>query len=487
MRFVLLILVFISLSGYEACSEVPPEKPNIILVMADDLGWGDTGYNGNMIIKTPHLDKMANEGIQFNRFYSASAVCSPTRASVLTGRNPYRTGVFTANNGILRTEEITIPELLREQGYATGHFGKWHLGTLTHTEKDANRGRSGNTKEYNPPVWHGYDKAFVTESKVPTWDPMKKPIKQNLKVGWDYINDGEEYKPYGTHYWNIEGEKVTNNLEGDDSRVIMDRVLPFIAKSQEENKPFFAVVWFHTPHKPCVAGPKYAAMYSGLDPEMQNYAGCITAMDEQIGRLRQYLQDMGVANNTMVWFCSDNGPERNTPGVTGGFRASKRSLYEGGVRIPGILVWPAKIEKPFQTNIPAVTSDYLPTIAASLGIENTKLKNKLDGVNLLPLIEGKTTEREMPVGFLYNNQASFITNEFKLIIQKDKTELYHVVNDPYERNPLNNNKLSKDLRNKLDNFVQSCNKSFMGNEYGTTSFDKLNQIWPETNQKNSLN
>ena len=121
------------------------KQPNIIFIMADDLGWGDVGFNGNKIIKTPHLDQLANDGIIFDRFYAGCALSSPTRANVLTGRNPFRTGVFTANEGILRPEEITLPELLQQQGYMTGHFGKWHLGTLTYKEKDANRGRAGNT------------------------------------------------------------------------------------------------------------------------------------------------------------------------------------------------------------------------------------------------------------------------------------------------------------------------------------------------------
>ncbi|NQZ56261.1 MAG: sulfatase-like hydrolase/transferase, partial [Lentisphaeraceae bacterium] len=170
-----------SLFGAAALLTLPlqaqQKKPNVILIMADDLGWGDTGYNGNKVIKTPHLDQMAADGLKMDRFYSASSFCSPTRASCLTGRNPYRTGIFTANKGILRPEEVTLPEILREQGYATGHFGKWHLGTLTADEKDANRGRKGNTQLLNPPKEHGYDDCFVTESKVPTYDPMKKPTK----------------------------------------------------------------------------------------------------------------------------------------------------------------------------------------------------------------------------------------------------------------------------------------------------------------------
>ena len=172
--------------------------PNIILVMADDMGWGDVGFNGNQIIKTPCLDRLAAEGVRMDRFYSAGPLSSPTRASVLTGRNPFRTGVFSANEGILRPEEITLPELLKQAGYTTGHFGKWHLGTLTCKEIDANRGRPENEHLYNPPAWHGYDVAFVTESKVPTFDPMLKPQTNNGRF-WDYIQD----KGYSFDLWYV--------------------------------------------------------------------------------------------------------------------------------------------------------------------------------------------------------------------------------------------------------------------------------------------
>ena len=322
-RIVLLITWCFTLNNYAQ------KKPNIILMMADDLGWGDTGYNGNEVILTPHLDQMAKDGIQFDRFYAASAVCSPTRASFLTGRNPYRTGVFSANRGVLRPEETTISELLQKEGYVTGHFGKWHLGTFTHTEKDANRGRPGNLKEYNPASLHGYDMVFATESKVPTYNPMEHPGG----------------KPYGTSYWNEKNEKVTDNMSGDDSRVIMDRVIPFIKEAKSKGKPFLAIVWFHAPHKPCVAGPKHLKLYEGQSESMKHYAGCITAMDEQIGRLRTELKNIKADNNTILTFCSDNGPENGNPGITGGFKARKRSLHEGGIRVPGLLVWPKAVKK----------------------------------------------------------------------------------------------------------------------------------------------
>ena len=454
-------------------------KPNIILIMADDLGWGDTGYNGNKVIRTPNLDQMAIEGIRFNRFYSASAVSSPTRSSCLTGRNPYRTGVFSANQGILRTQEVTISELLKEEGYLTGHFGKWHLGTLTYTENDGRRGRAGNTKEYNPPKLHGYTDAFVTESALPTFDPMKKPLKRYNSIGWDYIKEGEPFDFFGVNYWNIDGEKVTDNLDGDDSRIIMDRVIPFIGKSKSIQAPFLAVVWFHAPHTPCVAGPSYKEMYKDHSSDMQNYAGCITAMDEQIGRLRMYLKEIGQDQNTMIFFCSDNGPETGNMGVTGGFRDRKRSLYEGGVRVPGIMVWPQKIKKPITTDIPCVTSDYLPTIIDILKINKCKTPNELDGISLLPLIEGKMKQRPVPIGFLFGNQASFVDKQFKLYAKEGVFELYDIVKDPFEKVNIQSSQANvvDSLKMSLIKFISSCKNSFDGGEYGKVSDIKLKQKW----------
>lgn len=479
-------LTFLGLAFLGMLSAEAQNKPNIILLMADDLGWGDTGFNGNKIIKTPNLDQMASEGVRFTRFYSASAECSPTRASVLTGRNPFRMGVFLANTGILRPEEITLPELLKKEGYSTGHFGKWHLGSLTQTENDANRGKPGNAKEFNPPALHGYDEAFVTESKVPTWDPMKKPVDRFKQAGWDYIREGEAFEPFGTAYWNINGQKVTENLEGDDSRIIMDRVLPFIESSSLKSNPFLAVVWFHAPHMPCVAGPKYQEMYKGQSSLMQNYAGCITAMDEQIGRLRTFLKLKGIDSNTMIWFCSDNGPENGNPGTTGGFRERKRSLHEGGVRVPGLLVWPEKIKKPMVTDIPCVTSDYLPTIVDLLKVDTKKIKYRLDGQSLLSLIEQKKFDRKSPIGFAYQNQIALSDSIFKMYAKSGKYELYNIIKDPSEANDISsqNSEVLQKMKSHFESFYSDMEASFVGKEYGTLSFDRMKQVWKGMSESN---
>ena len=210
-----ILLLAISTSAAKPQPEVDPAtieakpnkaaKPNIILCMADDMGWGDTSYNGHPVLKTPHIDKMAAEGLRFNRFYSSSPVCSPTRASCLTGRHPFRQGITFANTGKLQKKEITLPELLKAQGYNTGHFGKWHLGSLTTKIKDAHRGRPKNTADYSAPWEHGYDECFVTESAVPTY----------------WVKD--HYKTYGTHYWTGEDKMIplTTEIKGDSSTLII--------------------------------------------------------------------------------------------------------------------------------------------------------------------------------------------------------------------------------------------------------------------------
>lgn len=400
-----------------------PPRANIILLMADDLGWGDTGYNGHPMIRTPNLDAMAREGITFTRFYSQAPVCSPTRGSCLTGRHPYRYDIPGANAGHMLDAELTLGEMLQALGYRTGHFGKWHLGTLTKTLRESNRGGPRGVTHYAPPWEHGFDTCFSTEAKVPTWDPMRHP------------QTGEAY---GTHYWTGSDQRARENLEGDDSRVIMDRAIPFVEESAARDEPFFAVIWFHAPHLPVVAGREYLAMYEGQSKARAHYYGCITAMDEQIGRLRQTLDELGVTDETIIFFCSDNGPEgaRETderPGSTAGLRGRKRSLYEGGIRVPGVMVWPGRMPEPRTVTAPASTSDYLPTLTGLLDVGRIEPRDPLDGVSLMPLIEGEQSNRGAPIGFKSAGQRAWIGDRYKLYSPKSGGwELYDLIADPGE-------------------------------------------------------
>ena len=415
-------------------------SPNIILCMTDDQGWGDTGYNGHPHLKTPNLDRMSRDGVTFTRFYSAAAMCSPTRGSCYTGRNPYRFGITFAMKGMLEPKELPISTVLKEKGYTTGHFGKWHLGTLSRKKGDQKRwgGFAGNPARYYCPPWErDVDVCFVTESKVPTWDPLidPGPIK-----GKKPPSDASA-KAYGNDYFTGPGKTVTENTRGDDSRVIMDRALPFIQGAVKEEKPFLAVIWFHTPHSPVVGGPKYREMYADQPEPAQHYYACITAMDEQVGRLRTELKRLGVDGNTMLWFCSDNGPARQgSPrhvGSPGGLSGYKLSIREGGIRVPGLLVWPDKVKKSRVVSAPCVTSDYFPTILDALDIPLPK-DRVYDGISILPLIRGDRETRDRPIGFLNKNgaEAVWMDDRYKLISTSRKVQLFDIPGDPEEKEDL---------------------------------------------------
>ena len=466
---ILIIISVLGLSLFACVSNNSEDLPNIILIMADDLGWGDTGFNGNEIIITPSLDELAENGVVFRRFYSAAPVCSPTRASCLTGRHPYRMGIYNANSGFLKMEELTLAELLKRNGYVTGHFGKWHLGTLTNTVLDANRGGRGDTSIYSPPWENGFDVCFSTESKVPTWDPMITP---GIEAG--DIGNRVPGSDFGTYYWTGEGEIVKDNLDGDDSRIIMDRVIPFINAAVENNNPFLAVIWFHTPHLPVLTGSEYQRLYTDYSTDIQQYYGAITAMYNQVGRLVNLLKSNNVYNNTIIFFTSDNGPEGmlrqgRTQGSTAGFKGRKRSLYEGGIRVPGFMTWPDKIQIPSLSDIPVSTSDYYPTIMKITGINLDDRVEPIDGKDIMEMLSSPESNRNKPIGFLSGNQRALISDRFKIYSSDNgKTyELYDLINDPYEIYDLINTheKKASDMVIALESWIYSCNESDKGKDY----------------------
>lgn len=449
------------------CLTITPEelhaqdRPNVILLMADDHGWGDTGYHDHPFARTPHLDEMAHQGLRFKRWYAAAPVCSPTRGSCLTGRHPHRYGIYFANEGRLEPREICLAEVLQENGYATGHFGKWHLGSLTTTIKDANRGGPGSEAVYSPPWDNGFDVCFSTESKVPTYDPMTSPSAVSRE------SKGKPGRFYGTHYWTGPDQPVQpDQVYGEDSQLIMDRAIKFIDRAVDQKSPFFAVIWFHTPHTPVVADAAHRELYPKhpFGEYGQHYHGCITAMDEQIGRLRAALKERDAAEDTMIWYSSDNGPEssaKDGAGSAGAFRGRKRSLYEGGIHVPGLLVWPAKIKQPRSTDMPCVTSDYFPTILDALQLELPA--REYDGISLMPLIDEDATERSQPIGFQSRKQLAWIDGVWK-IYSSDKGEtwqLYNLVEDPAEQTDVSeaNPARVREMSRALLEWTESCQKS----------------------------
>lgn len=467
----LLLLSFITFTTCLAAKKA--DKPNIILIMTDDQGWHDVGFNGNTQLQTPNIDAIAKQGLILDRFYAASAVCSPTRASIMTGRNPLRTNIPYANEGHLMQGEITIAELVKKQGYATGHFGKWHLGTLTKTVKDANRGgRAKFENEYTIPSEHGYDHYFCSESKVPTYDPMVYPNKfiegEGKRYGWRAVQDPQNAKTYGTAYWYGDKLSASDNLEGDDSRIIMDRVIPFIEESQQNNQPFFSTIWFHTPHLPVVSDSTHRNLYKTLDLQTQIYYGTITAMDEQLGRLWEKLDDMNIQGETLIMFCSDNGPERNTPGSAGEFREGKRSLYEGGVRVPAFAVWTNQIAGGRRTFHPASTSDYLPTILDILDIDYPDTR-PIDGTSILGALVDDHKVRNKAMGFICRPNVSWVTHQYKLIADEklEHFELYDLLHDRSETNNVIERypRVATKLKADLSEWLLSVENSQKGLDY----------------------
>jgi arylsulfatase A-like enzyme len=327
------------------------ERPNIILCMADDQGWGDMAYNGHPHLQTPNFDAMAAEGVRFDRFYAAAPVCSPTRGSVMTGRHPNRFGCFTWGH-TLRPQEITIAEVLRREGYTTAHFGKWHLGSVRRGSP-VNPGKSGFQEWFSAPNFFDND-----------------PILSR------------------------EGQAI--QTRGESSMVTADAALEFIRKQHAAEQPFFAVIWFGSPHKPHQARLEHRKAYQDLPENLQHFYAEITEMDRAFGKLRNELKNLGIHENTLLWYCSDNGGLPKT-GRTGG-RGHKGDIYEGGLRVPALLQWPARCPQPAKINMPGVTSDMYPTLIDILGI-NVPGQPPLDGISLKPALENRMRERPHPLGF----------------------------------------------------------------------------------------
>lgn len=410
-----------------AAQKTEAARPNFILCMTDDQGWGDVSYNekGRLAagsFKTPELDKMAAAGLRFDRFYAAAPVCSPTRGSCLTGRHPFRYGV-TLYGKPLKLQEKTIAQALGAAGYRTGHFGKWHLN-----------GQSGAGKPIagNDPLNPG---AFGFQ----TWFSVSNFFDANTKFSRN-------------------GETVATS--GDGSDVIVAEALKWIAGLQKEKagQPFLALIWFgnpHAPHKPLRADQ----LAAGGDAELGEIAG----IDRAMGALRKGLREYGLADNTMLWFNSDNGrPGDNSP-LSGG----KGNVREGGIRVPGICEWPARV-KPGRTSVPAVTSDFYPTILEAAGLPVPKDKPlPLDGISLIPLLEGRMSERPSPIGFMDGSQTALSDNRFKLLEGKDGKHLYDLAEDPGEKKDLSGEKpeVVAAMSKVLGEWAASVHKSKEGADY----------------------
>ena len=412
-------------------TEEGARNPNIILCMTDDQGWGDVSYNGLKQIQTPALDAMAAKGMRFNRFYAAHPSCSPTRASVMTGRHPYRMGCIWPGMP-LKKEEMTIAQAVKRAGYATGHFGKWHLNGV------AGPGKLIPDSDPLSPRNVGFDEAFS--------------VSNYFELDWTFSHNGVP-------------EKVT----GDGSDAIVGAALKFIEENVKQDKPFLAVIWFgspHVPHKPLAADLKKAGGSA--------YYGEMVGVDRSMGTLRRGLRRLGIADNTLVWFCSDNGSwldpaAPSAHGSNGPLRGRKGELWEGGVRVPGLIEWPARIKRPVVTEVSACTSDIYPTIVDILKIKVPNQVEPLDGISLVPLLDGRMKERPSPIGFWARGFGlAWNDNRYKLIQNgPDKWDLYDMTVDISEETDLADRhpEIVNRMKAELENWRQSVLRSDRGEDY----------------------
>jgi len=392
-------------------------QPNLVLFLADDLGYGDLGCFGHPLIQSPNLDRFAKQGVKLTQCYAASAVCSPSRSALLTGRTPHRNGVYTwiaeDSEVHLRRSEVTLPVLLKKAGYTTCHSGKWHLNGLF------------NNPAHPQPGDHGYDWWLATQNNA-------APTHENPD---NFVRNGQ---PAGS-------------LRGYSAPLVVSEAITWLKEKRDASKPFFIAVWTHEPHYPIKSDPKFKALYPGLTDDIQReHHANVTQMDHAFGMLMQALDEQKLAESTFVFFTSDNGPEGDgikSPGrgSSGGLRGRKRDLHEGGIRVPGLARWPGKIPPGSSIDVPVIGSDVFPTMLGIAGIEAPR-DRVLDGVNVLGALDGsaKTLERPQPLFWRLhmapNAKIAMRVNDWKILANAGLTEfeLFDLKHDPKETTDLKN-------------------------------------------------
>lgn len=369
----LLITLFILFSVFTGCNKgdqklQTEKRPNIVFLLADDLGYGELGAYGQESIETPVLDQMADDGIRFTNFYAGSAVCSPSRAVLMTGiqssRNAVRGNKGIYNDGTvdrvtLRKNDVTIGEMLKDAGYQTAFIGKWHLDLPGDVS----------TWAYE----RGFDYAVQEQ-----WGIL--PDGRKSPDAWEWINGMQDSVFYDINKWNCQDEFRT------------ELALDYLDNKREEELPLFLFMSYRAPH----GHERYISnkeLYSdkGWPENERMHAAKITLLDQQIGRLLAKLKEMGELENSLIFFTSDNGPHSvaHDPeffNSNGPLKGIKRDVYEGGIRVPALAFWPGTIKPGVVSDFIGSGQDFMPTIAAAAGIEVPK---QSDGLSLLPLLKGE--------------------------------------------------------------------------------------------------
>lgn len=358
-------------------------KPNIILILADDLGYGDLSCYGSQSVETPYIDSLASKGMRFTRFYSGSAVCTPARASILTGKYPIRFNItkhFSDSLEYLPTESMTIADLLKRAGYETAHIGKWHLGGIRAEDvKQRNLGKPA----LPGPAQHGFDYFLVDiEGSVRKELVRSRTLYRN---GGKHMIRNDEFAPEDTLNW--------DRIKTEEAKRLMERY-------KQEGKPFFINLWYDAPHTPYEPMPephlsKYKAM--GVEGDQLYFRSMVSHLDENIGMIMQRLKELDLYENTIIIFSSDNGPAYQ--GSPGPFKGSKTDLHEGGIRVPFIAVWPKHIPANTISFTTGHFADILPTFCEIAGIKN--FPSDIDGQSILPVLNNQSDSYIERDGFLF--------------------------------------------------------------------------------------
>lgn len=360
-------------SALAGAAEDSGGRPNFVLVVADDLGYGDLGCYGGSA-RTPHLDAFAREGVRFTNCYSAGAVCSPSRAGLMTGRTPTRLGIHTAIEMMspvhLRPEEITVATLLGRAGYATAHAGKWHLNGLF------------NLPGQPQPGDHGFGH----------WFSVQNNALPNHRNPYNYVRNGIPMGP----------------LKGYAAHIVADEASRWLREVRDKSRPFFLYVCFHEPHEPIATDGRYAAPYKQDPPSFAAHQGNITQLDAGFGALMRTLDELDLRRNTVVFFTSDNGPAITAihpHGSKGPLRGKKGEVYEGGIRVPGLLRWPGRARPGGVSDEPISGVDWLPTVCEIAGVA-APADRAIDGASWTPALNGGRVRRRTPLYWQYNPAAS---------------------------------------------------------------------------------
>jgi arylsulfatase A-like enzyme len=423
----LVLVLFVQCKTKEIKSAKKIAKPNIIIILTDDQGYGDVGFNGNKQLKTPNLDQLAKNGVIFTNGYASYAVCGPSRAGLITGRYQDRFGysrnpLFAPKDptiGLPLTEE-TLAEALKKAGYTNMAIGKWHLGA----------------NSIYRPLKRGFDEFFGFLSGGHKYFPEQLVLNNISEVT-------SQFDAYNT-------KLLRNNTRIEEKEYLTDafsrEAVNFVKKNAD--KPFFLYLAYNAPHAPLQATEKYLSRYKHIEnKDRRTYNAMVSAVDDGVGLLLDKLKTLGIEENTIVFFLSDNGGNKSKGAYNGVLRGGKGSLFEGGVRVPFAMQWKGTVPPNQKYEHPIIALDIFATAISQAKVTP---KNSIDGKNLIPYLtkENKEAPHEELFWRMYDkNSFAVIKGEAKLHKNiSGKTGLYNLKNDISEKQLLKDSILSKKLR-----------------------------------------